>query len=396
MNRTRSSGGVSLVEAGLVMAAPVPYFDLRAQARSLGPELQNAVLGVLESGNYVLGEHVEAFERAFAAYCGVRHAVALNSGTSALHLALLAAGVGPGDEVITVSMTFVATAAAILLRRRDPALRRHRSADAGTMDPRLVEAGLTPRTRAIIPVHLHGRMADMAPILEIARRQRPRRDRRCGAGARRDLWRTTGWVASATWGASASTPAKNLGACGEGGALVTDDDVLARRVRSLREWGQQEKYIHAVHGFNFRMDAIQGAVLRVKLPHLEDWTEARRRIAQRYDANLLSIGLRAPQAAPSGEHVYHVYAMRTADRDQVRKQLAEAGIATGIHYPVPVHLQPAYAELGHRPGDFPATESFSEETMSLPIFPEMTMAQVDRVCDVLEQVTRGAHVDGTR
>lgn len=374
------------------MTGDVPYFDLRAQARSLGPELQAAVAAVLDSGNYVLGEPVEAFERAFAAHCGVRHAVALNSGTSALHLALLAAGIGPGDEVITVSMTFVATAAAI---RYAGAVPRFVDIDSerGTMDPRLLEAAITPRTRAIIPVHLHGRVADMEPILEIARAH--------GLVVIEDAAQAHSAVyhgrpvgCFADMACFSFYPAKNLGACGEGGALTTDDDVLARRVRTLRDWGQQEKYIHAVHGFNFRMDAIQGAVLGVKLPHLEAWTAARREIARRYDANLSRIGLHGPQPGPDGEHVYHVYAVRTAERDRVRKLLSEAGIATGIHYPVPVHLQPAYAEFGHVPGDFPATESFAAQTLSLPIYPEMTMSQVDRVCDVLEQVTRGAHASG--
>lgn len=375
------------------MSGDVPYFDLRAQARSLSAELHAAVTNVLGSGNYVLGEHVEAFERAFAAYCGVRHAVALNSGTSALHLALLAAGVRPGDEVVTVSMTFVATVAAILYVGAIPRFVDIDS-ERGTVDPRLLEAALTPRTRAIIPVHLHGRVADMAPIMEIA----------CAHGlvviedaAQAHGAQYGGQLAGALGDMACFSfyPAKNLGACGEGGALVTDDDVLASRVRTLREWGQKEKYIHTVHGFNFRMDAIQGAILNVKLPHLKSWTESRRQVARRYDANLLSIGLRGPQSGPAGEHVYHVYAIRTADRDRVKKELSKAGIATGIHYPIPVHLQPAYAEFGHTLGDLPATESFAAETLSLPMFPELSMTKIDRVCDVLEQVTRGTHVDGT-
>jgi dTDP-4-amino-4,6-dideoxygalactose transaminase len=375
------------------MSGHVPYLDLRAQARSLGPELHAAVANVLDSGNYVLGEPVETFERAFAAYCGVRHAVALNSGTSALHLALLAAGVRPGDEVVTVSMTFVATVAAILYVGAVPRF-VDIDPERGTMDPRLLEAALTPRTRAIIPVHLHGRVADMAPIVEIARVH--------GLVVIEDAAQAHGAQYGGQPAGSLGDmacfsfyPAKNLGACGEGGALVTDYDVLASRVRTLREWGQREKYIHTVHGFNFRMDAIQGAILNVKLPQLKSWTESRCQVARRYDANLLSIGLRGPQSGPPGEHVYHVYAIRAADRDRIKKELSEARIATGIHYPIPVHLQPAYAEFGHTPGDFPATESFAAETLSLPIFPELSMAQIDRVCDVLEQVTRGAHVGGT-
>lgn len=368
----------------------IAFFDLRAQARALGPELHAAVAAVLDSGSYVLGEPVDAFEQAFAAHCGVRHAVALNSGTSALHLALLAGGVGPGDEVITASMTFVATAAAILYVGAVP---RFVDIDParGTMDPKLLEAVLTPRTRAIIPVHLHGRMADMAPILDFARAHGlvVIEDAAQAHGARYD-GRPAGSIGDMA--CFSFYPAKNLGACGEGGALVTDDEVLARRVRVLRDWGQQEKYLHTVRGFNFRMDAVQGAVLGVKLPHLDGWTKARRAVARRYDANLATAGLRAPPSGPAGEHVYHVYAIRTAERDRVRRQLAEAGIATGIHYPIPVHLQPAYQDLGYRPGDFPATEAFAAETLSLPIYPELTAAQVDRVCDAVEQVTRGVHV----
>lgn len=371
------------------MQDSVPFFDLRAQMRTLGPDLQGAVAAVLDSGSYVLGEPVNRFERIFAACCGVPHAVAVNSGTSALQLALAAAGIGPGDEVITVPMTFVATVAAILYVGATPRL-VDIDPVRGTMDPRALARALTPRTRAIIPVHLHGRVADMAPILEIAR---PRgimviEDAAQAHGA---LYRGRPAGALGDVACFSFYPGKNLGACGEGGALTTANEDLARRVRVLRDWGQEQKYIHAMRGFNFRMDAIQGAILDIKLRHLDGWTAARRDVARRYDRALAELGVRVPQAGSDGEHVYHVYAIRVAERDRLREQLADAGVATGIHYPVPVHLQPAYADLGYGRGDFPASEAFAAETLSLPIFPELSIAQIDRVCDAVEQATRGLH-----
>ena len=367
----------------------VPFFDLRAQASELRQDLTTAITEVLDSGVYVLGERVERFERAFAACCGVPHGVAVNSGTSALQLALAAAGVGPGDEVITVPMTFVATVAAILYVGATPKL-VDIDPVRGTMDPAALPRVLSSRTRAIIPVHLHGRMTDMKPILDIAR---PR-----GITVIEDAAQAHGATYQGRPAGSLGDmacfsfyPAKNLGACGEGGALVTDDAALARRVRVLRDWGQEEKYVHLHHGFNFRMDAIQGAILDVKLRHLEAWTMARHEVARRYDEGLSNNGIRLPERGPEGEHVYHVYAIRTAERDRLRELLANAGIATGIHYPIPVHLQPAYADLGYRKGDFPVSEAFAAETLSLPIFPEMSLSQVDRVCEAVREAVRGRH-----
>jgi dTDP-4-amino-4,6-dideoxygalactose transaminase len=367
----------------------VPFSDLRAQARALGPDLTAAVTEVLSSGVYVLGEPVARFERAFAACCGVPHAVAVNSGTSALQLALAAAGVGPGDEVITVPMTFVATVAAILYVGATPRL-VDIDPIRGTLDPAALSSALSSRTRAIIPVHLHGRMTAMQPILDIAR---PRGILVIEDAAQAHLATYQGRPAGSLgdMGCFSFYPAKNLGACGEGGALVTDNAALAHRVRVLRDWGQEEKYVHRHHGFNFRMDAIQGAVLDFKLRHLEPWTTARRTLAQHYDEGLSGSGVRAPERGPDGEHVYHIYAIRTAERDQLRESLATAGVATGIHYPIPVHLQPAYAELGYGKGDFPASEAFAAETLSLPIFPEMSFSQIDRVCEAVYNATRKTH-----
>jgi dTDP-4-amino-4,6-dideoxygalactose transaminase len=359
----------------------IPFLDLGAQHRALAPELEAAVARVLRSGQFVLGPEVEAFEAAFARYCGTRFAVAVNTGTSALHLALLAAGVGPGDEVITTPMTFVATVAAILYVGARPVL-----ADIDpltwTIDPARAAAAVTPRTKAILPVHLHGRMADMDPIMALADAHGlvVVEDAAQAHGAEY-RGRRAGSLGDA--GCFSFYPGKNLGACGEGGAVVTDDAGLAETIRTLRDWGQASKYHHVLKGFNHRMDGIQGALLGVKLPHLDAWTEARRRHAARYDALLAGSGVRIPAPCPDGRHVHHVYAVELPDRDAVRRRLAEAGIATGAHYPVPVHLQPAYADLGYRRGDFPIAERFAERTLSLPMYPELSADQIARVAKVL-------------
>ena len=372
------------------MNVSIPFLDLVAQHRAIRPELHAAASAVLDSGQFVLGEPVDSFESSFAAHCGTRHAVAVNTGTSALHLALLAAGVGPGDEVVTVSMTFVATVAAILYAGATP-----RFADVDpvtwTMDPTSLEAAITPRTKAIIPVHLHGRLAEMAAIQEIAHRHgvtliedaaqahgASHRGRR--AGALSDI------------GCFSFYPGKNLGACGEGGAVVTDRDDLAARLRMLRDWGQSERYRHVVRGFNYRMDAIQAAVLGVKLRHLDDWTAKRRTVAASYDRILGAHGIARAQAAGCA-HVWHVYAVRVPDRDAVRRKLGEAGIATGIHYPVPVHLQPAYADLGYGAGDLPVSERLATEFLSLPIYPELTAGQIEYVCECLSDAVAGEIAD---
>lgn len=375
-------------------AAPVPFLDLKAQYRTVGPELQAVVAQVIESGQYVLGAPVEAFERDFAAFCGTRHAVAVNSGTSALHLALLAADVGEGDEVITVPMTFVATVAAILYAGATPTF-VDVDEDTWTMDPSRLEAAITPRTRAIMPVHLHGRLADMDAILKIARAHGLAviEDAAQAHGAEH-LGRRAGSIGDV--GCFSFYPGKNLGACGEGGAVVTDRDDLAERVRMLRDWGQSERYRHVRRGFNYRMDAIQGAVLGVKLRHLNGWNDARRAAAAGYNSLLADVAVQRPAPVRSHNHVWHVYALRVQNRDQVRLTLGGAGgVSTGIHYSIPVHLQPAYADLGYGPGDFPVSEAMATETLSLPLFPELTRAQIEHVCRILADTCgpRTADVD---
>lgn len=355
----------------------IPFVDLNAQYRAIRTEVLAAIERVLESGRFVLGSEVEAFDQEFAEYCGAGHSVATNTGTSALHLALLAAGVGPGDEVITVPFTFVATVAAIGYAGARPVL-VDVEPETLTMDPSLVEAAITPRTRAIVPVHLYGQPADMNPILDLARRHGLAViEDACQAHGAEYCGRRAGSLGDLA--CFSFYPAKNLGAYGEGGSVTTDDPELARRVRMLRDWGGETKYHHVLKGFNYRLPEVQAAVLRVKLRRLEEWTEARRARAHQYD-ELLSGAVRTVPERPAARHVYHVYAIRTSARADVQQALSEAGVQTGIHYPVPVHLQPAWSDLGLGRGDFPVSELAAGEVLSLPMFAELTGEQVDRVC----------------
>lgn len=359
----------------------IPFVDLQAQHRALKSDIEAAVLNVLDSANFVLGAPVERFEENFAAYCECRHAVALNSGTSALHLALLAAGVGPGDEVITVPMTFVATVSAIIYAGARPVF-VDIDPTTWTMDPAKLRAAISEKTKAIIPVHLHGMAAEMDPILDIAE-ARDITVIEDAAQAHGAVYRGRRAGNLGHIGCFSFYPSKNLGACGEGGAIVTDDRTIAEAIRRLRDWGQDGKYNHVLKGYNYRMDGIQGAVLDVKLRHLDRWTEQRRSHARRYDRNLADLGWQLPVPSRDQRHVYHLYAPLFANRDDIQARLHAEGIATGIHYPKPVHLQLAFADLGYGAGDFPVAERFSRETLSLPMFPELTMQQIDSVCDVL-------------
>jgi dTDP-4-amino-4,6-dideoxygalactose transaminase len=360
----------------------IRFLDLQEQYRQIKPEIDAAIFRVLDSGQFVLGPAVAAFEERFAAYCGVKYCVALNSGTSALHLALLAAGIDPGDEVITVSMTFVATTAAILYCGARPRF-VDVDPDTWTMDPRLVEAAITPQTKAILPVHLHGLMTDMDPIVEIARRHGlvVIEDAAQSHGARYK-GRRAGAIGDV--GCFSFYPGKNLGAYGEGGAAVTNDPDLARQMTLLRDWGQQSKYNHVVPGYNCRMDGIQSAILNVKMNYIEAWTEARRAVASHYDRLLASSGrFKRPAPPRHCQHVYHVYAVELSRRDDVQKALSEAGIGTGIHYPVPVHLQKAYRDLGYGRGDLPITEALADRFLSVPIYPELGPDQVAEIVRTL-------------
>ncbi len=308
----------------------IPFLDLKAQHRQIKHEVDAAISEVIESGQFVLGPAVSAFEERFASYCNARHCVALNTGTSALHLALLATGVGPGDEVITVSMTFVATTAAILYCGAKPVF-VDVDPRTWTMAPDLIEAAITPRTKAIMPVHLHGLVADMDPILDIARRHNlvVIEDAAQSHGAEYKGRRAG---SMGVVGCFSFYPGKNLGAYGEGGAAVTDDPDVAQRMRLLRDWGQESKYNHVMHAYNYRMDGIQGAVLKVKMDYIEAWTEGRRVVAAEYDRLLSGNHYGKPAPSPHCRHVYHVYAVEVADRDRVQKALQASGVATGISW----------------------------------------------------------------
>lgn len=365
----------------------VPFLDLKAQYGQIREEVNQAVLKVVESCAYVgAGPEGKPFEAEFAAYCGVGDAAGVNSGTTALHLALLGAGIGPGDEVITVPMTFVATTAAIIYAGATPVF-----VDVDpvtwTMDPSAIAAAITPRTKAVMPVHLHGLMADMDPIMEVARRHGlvVIEDAAQAHGAEYK-GRRAGSVGDI--GCFSFYPGKNLGAYGEGGAVVSNNPEIMARIRMLRDWGQARKYEHVLKGFNARLDEIQAAILRVKLRYIEGWTEARRANADLYQSGLAGAGLGLPSVPDHGRHVYHVYSVRTRKRDALQQALTDAGIASGIHYPVPVHLQPAYADLGHKPGDFPVSEQLGNEFLSLPMYPELTPAQIEIVCAAVKGFER--------
>lgn len=363
----------------------IPYLDLKAQYQIIKPEIDAAISRVLESCVFVLGPEVAAFEQNFAAYCGTSACVALNSGTSALHLALLAAGVGPGDEVITVPFTFVASVAAVLYSGARPVL-VDIDPRCFTMDPALIEAAITPRTKAILPVHLYGHPADMDPIMDIARRHRlvVIEDAAQAHGAKYK-GRPLGSIGDLA--CFSFYPGKNLGAYGEGGAVTTSNPEYAHTIRTLRDWGQDRKYHHLLRGYNYRMEGFQGAVLGVKLRHLDQWTEARRRIVRQYNDLLAQSDIETPVEMPWAEHVYHVYTVRSADRDALQAALTAEGIQTGIHYPVPVHLQPAYADLGYGPGAFPHAEAAAKQVLSLPLYPELSSQAVVQVAAAVSRAT---------
>lgn len=355
----------------------VPFVDLPAQFRALKPEIDAAVAKVFDKAQFILGPAVAEFERDFAAFCQTSDAVGVNSGTSALHLALLAAGVGPGDEVITVPFTFVATVAAIEYAGAKPVF-VDVEPEFLTMDPATLEAAITPRTKAIIPVHLFGQPADMDPIMAIARTHNlVVIEDACQAHGSEYKGRRCGSIGQI--GCFSFYPGKNLGAYGEGGAVVTSDPDVAKKIRLLRAWGEETRYEHKFRGFNYRMDGVQGAILGVKLRHLDAWTEARRRNAAEYGRRLAETSAELPRERPGVRHVYHLYVVRLRQRDAWRERLSEAGVQTGVHYPIPVHLQPAYHDLGYTAGAFPVCERAAGEVLSLPMFPELTDAQIGEV-----------------
>lgn len=359
----------------------IPFVDLKAQYISIKDEINTAILKVLESTQFILGSEVNAFEEEFADYCNATEAIALNTGTSALHLALLAADIGSGDEVITTPFTFVATVAAIVYTGATPVF-VDIDPVSYTIDVTKIEQAITPKTKAILPVHLYGQPADMEPIIEIAR----------GHGliviedaaqAHRAEYKGQRVGSIGDIGCFSFYPGKNLGAYGEGGAVVTSNPEYTKTMRMLRDWGQERKYHHVLKGYNYRMDGIQGAILRVKLRHLDAWTEARRTHAAQYDKLLADSGVKTPTVMPYSHHVYHVYSVRSPQRDVLQQRLHEQGIQTSIHYPIPLHLQQAYAELGYRPGDFPCAESAAQEVLSLPMYAELAQEHLETISTVV-------------
>lgn len=369
-------------------AAPVPFVDLATQHAALRGEIDAAIARVIDEGQFVLGEVVARFEAEFAAYCGARFAVSVASGLDALTLALVALGIGPGDEVITAANTFIATALAIVRAGAKPVLVDCDS-ESLSIDVAQVASAITPRTRAILPVHLYGRLADMPALAQLAEHH--------GIALVEDAAQAHGAAldgrAAGAWGAAGCFsfyPSKNLGALGDGGAVVTSEPALAEKLRMLRNYGAPTKYQHELAGFNSRLDTLQAAILRVKLPHLDEWNHARRQAATKL-RELLStadVQLRAlPRDAEFPiDHVQHLFPIEVDHRDEVARQLSELGIGVAIHYPTPLHLTPAMASLGYRPGDFPVSERAAGRLLSLPLYPEITDEQLQRVAAAVRSV----------
>ena len=364
----------------------IPFGDLRRQYDAIRSEVDSAVQRVFERGWFILGQEGEQFEQEFAAYLGADHAVGVASGTDAIQLALIAAGVEPGDEVITAANTCVPTVSGISSSGATPVLVDVDPASFN-MDPEKLEDAITPRTRAIVPVHLYGQAADLDPISEMARRHDLRviEDTAQGVGASYK-GRKLGAIADA--GCFSFYPSKNLGAFGDGGAVVTNDEKMAQSLRRLRNYGEVRRYYHATKGVNSRLDEIQAAILRAKLPLLDGWNQRRREIAAIYNRKIDNELIRKPVELDYGVHNYHLYVTRCELRDELQQHMANQGVATLIHYPVPIHLQEAYAELKAGEGRYPVSEACAREVLTLPIFPELTDEEADLVATSLNSFSR--------
>jgi dTDP-4-amino-4,6-dideoxygalactose transaminase len=365
---------------------PLPFFDLSRQYRQIQAEIDQAVARVLASGWYIFGEELAAFEREFAAYCGVRHAVGVGSGTEALHLALRACGIEAGDAVITVPNTAVPTVCGIVAANARPVFV---DVDPQTynLDPERLRACLKAqqsryRIQAIIPVHLYGQCADMQPILDLAHEYGLKviEDAAQAHGAEYN-GRKAGSIGQA--GCFSFYPTKNLGAYGDAGMVVTNDDAVAQGVRMLRNYGEEAKYQNRIEGFNSRLDELQAAILRVKLRHLDHWVETRRRHAHLYGELLAGTSLGVPAERPLNRHAYHLYVVRSNRRDELQQHLKSHQIGTSIHYPLPIHFQLAYRHLGYGAGDFPEAERAAREILSLPLYPELSAEEVRRVASAV-------------
>ena len=361
----------------------VPFVDLKVQYHTLKNEIDGAMKKVVEQSQFILGEEVRLFEEEFAKFIGTSYAIGVASGTDALTLSLRACGIGPGDEVITPTHTYIATAMAISQVGATPIL-VDIEPESFHLDVAQVSERVSPRTKAVLPVHLYGRSVEMSAVLDLAKQHRLHviEDTCQAHGAYVEGKRRAGSLGHL--GCFSFYPSKNLGAYGDGGIVVTNDQSLARTLQSLRDYGQEKKNNHLIQGFNSRLDTLQAAILRVKLPHLEEWNTQRKNHAKLYDHLLQGSELILP-SLNGRDHVFHLYVIRTRERDRLRESLARQGIETGIHYPVPIHLQPAYHYLGYRKGDFPVAEKIADEILSLPMFPEL---QEDQIIFVAEQVKR--------
>lgn len=365
--------------------ARVPFVDLSAQYATIKDEIDVAISDVVRGTHFILGQDVKAFEEAFATFCGATYAVGVDSGTSALELSLRAYGVEPGDEVITAANTFIATTFAISYTGATPVL-VDIDPQTYTLDVSLLEKAITAKTKAIIPVHLYGQPADMEPILDIARRRHLIViEDACQAHGAMYKEKYVGALGNAA--AFSFYPAKNLGAYGDGGIIVTNDEEIANCLRMLRDYGQREKYHHELQGYNRRLDTIQAAVLKAKLPHLEGWNAARRQHAEMYSTLLSGNGIVTPVKADYATPVYHLYVIRVENRNELKDYLQERGVATGIHYPIPIHLQTAYRCLGYGKGSFPITERYAEQILSLPMYAELTPQMIEQVTEAITEFT---------
>ena len=359
----------------------IPFGDLRRQYFSIKEEIDSAIQQVLNSGWFILGKNVEAFEREFASYCGAKYGVGVGSGTEALHLALLACGIGKDDEVITVANTSIATVSAIRSANATP-LFVDIDEQTCLMDISKIEKAITPKTKAIIPVHLYGQPVCLEPILGIAKKHNLQIIEDCAqAHSAEYLNKKVGSIG--TIGCFSFYPSKNLGAYGDGGLVITDNKRIAKRVKMLRFYGFSTRDYSEFEGINSRLDEIQAAILRIKLSHLDKWNNRRREIARLYCNLLKRSNVILPLENAASKHVYHLFVIRVKDRDALKNYLKEREISTGIHYPIPIHLQSAYKFLGYRRGDLPITERIANEILSLPIFPELTDAEVKYICKTI-------------
>ncbi len=361
----------------------VPFLDLKRQYAAIKPEIDTAVADVIETQQFVMGARTEKFEKSFAAYCGTKHAEGVNSGTAALHLALLALGIGPGDEVITCPNSFFATAEAITAAGAKPVF-ADINPESFCMEPEQLRKKISEKTKAAIPVHLYGQTADMEPILEVCNER--------GVHVIEDACQAHGADYKGKKAGSMGIiscfsfyPGKNLGAYGEGGACTTSDSELDEKIRLLRAHGENPKHRHRIQGFNFRLEEIQSAVLNIKLKHLDSWNDKRRKNAALYENLLQDSEVKNPKEMPYGKHIYHIYSIRSQRRNELAEFLKQKGIATGIHYPTPIHLQEAYTSLGYKPGSVPNCEKAAGEILSLPMFAELTAEEIEAVAAAIKE-----------